>query len=242
MRGLHIASFTEGERTTTTTTVFADMNGMRMMVAEPVKEKYALNIGETKWVSVDEENDVFIRDSENGKRAFFSPCRWVKFSEDVPCIDKAVQRAMTLKPTNFKLHIGGGWYVSVNEEVPVVDFRKWYTRVTDPTLRPSPAGISLSYSQWDSLKRVMEQMKADFEDVEPCWHNSELEERRCSECTPGYLFNDSPVGAVAAKCKPRPGFSDSPASPTAPKDAAAAGDAAAMKNIGDAAAADVNVA
>ena len=132
----------------------------------------------------------------------------------------------------------------------MVDFRKWYTRTTDPTLRPSPAGVSLSYLQWESLKNVVEQMKADFEDVEPCWHNSQLSEEHCKECTPGYLFNDSPisplfptapVGAVAAKCAPRPVFYDSPASPTAPEDAG--GSVAAMKNIGDAAAAaGVNVA
>ena len=175
LRGLTITS-------STTTT-------MDNMVAEPVKEKYALNIGINKWVSVDEECDVFIRDSQNGKRAFFKPCRWVKFVEFVPCIDKAVQRAMTLKPTNFRIHIGGGWYVSVNEEVPVVDFRKWYTRINDCTLRPSPAGISLSYIQWDSLKNVVEQMKADFEHVESCCHNSFEDETNCTECTPEPLFS-----------------------------------------------------
>jgi len=42
------------------------------MVSEPVKEKYGLNIGTNKWVSVDEENDVFIHDSDNKKRAFFT--------------------------------------------------------------------------------------------------------------------------------------------------------------------------
>jgi len=164
----------ERERTTTTTTTVAaaaDMNGMRMMVSEPVKEKYSLNIGTNKWVSVDEENDVFIRDLDNGKHAFFTPPRWVKFAEDVPCIDKAVQIAMTLKPTDFRIHIGGNWYVSVTNEIPTVDFRRWYTCTTDPTLRPSPAGISLSYAQWDSPKNVVEQMKADFEHIEPCWHN-----------------------------------------------------------------------
>jgi len=225
------------ERTTTTTTVAAaaDMNGMRMMVSEPVKEKYSLNIGTNKWVSVDVENDVFIRDSESGKRAFFTPSRWVQFVEDLPCIDKAVQRAMTLKPTDFRIHIGGNWHVSVNDEVPTVDFRRWYTRTTDPTLRPSPVGIALSYAQWDCLKKVMEQMKADFEDVEPCFHDSQVDQMKCRECTPGPLFNDSPASHTV--------FSNSPASPTAPEDAAAAGYAAAMKNIGDAAAAaDDNVA
>jgi len=78
-----------------------------MMVSEPVKEKYALNIGTTKWVSMDEENGVFIRDSENGKHAIFTPPRWVKFAEEVPTIAKAVQRAMTLKPTDFRIHVGG---------------------------------------------------------------------------------------------------------------------------------------
>ena len=225
--GYHIFYRERTTTTTTTTVAAADMNGMRMMVSEPVKEKYALNIGTNKWVSVDVENDVFIRDSENGKRAFFTPSRWVQFVEDIPCIDKAVQRAMTLKPTDFRIHIGGNWHVSVNDEVPTVDFRRWFTRTTDSTLRLSPAGIALSYAQWESLKNVVEQMKADFEDVEPCWHNSQVDHMNCRECTPRPLFNDSPVSHTV--------FNDSPASPdadagpTAPT--AAAADAVADDNV-----------
>jgi len=33
----------------------------------------------------------------------------VKFVDVVPNIDKAVQRAMMLKPTDFKIHVGGNW-------------------------------------------------------------------------------------------------------------------------------------
>jgi len=165
-----------------------------MMTNEPVKEKYGHKIGDKKWVTVDMENDVFIKERGTAKSAYFPPSRWVKFSDDVPDIDKAVQRAITMKPTNFKLHLGDMWYVSVTDEVPVVDFRKWYVRSDDEAqpLRPTPAGVSVTYTEWNTLKTVVDMMKPEFADVEPCWHNSQVDEERCKECTPIPPYKDSP--------------------------------------------------
>jgi len=63
---LRAFAITESTTATTTTTTTTDMEVMRMMANEPVKEKHTFNIGTSRWDSVDEENDVDIRDSDNG--------------------------------------------------------------------------------------------------------------------------------------------------------------------------------
>jgi len=90
---------------------------------QPVKITHSFYIGDLRTLYVDEENDVSITDDRTGKRAFFiGPC-WVRFVQEIPTIDKAVQRAMTYKATVFQQHIGGQWHVGVMDEVPTVDIR-----------------------------------------------------------------------------------------------------------------------
>jgi len=149
---------------------------------QPVKTLHTFHIGASRNVNVDEDNDVTIYDQETGKRAFFTAQRWVRF-----VMDTAVQRAMTFKPTVLQLHIGGQWYVGVTDEVPTVDIRRWFIRGLDSVLRPTPAGIALTYSQWDALKKVAEQMKTElpqYTTISPCWHDSQKEWEYCHECNP----------------------------------------------------------
>ena len=50
---------------------------LRIMSLELVKTK-TFNIGTSRFVNVNEENDVTIRNTTNGKRAVLTPSRWVK--------------------------------------------------------------------------------------------------------------------------------------------------------------------
>ena len=173
-----IRSFTETEMDQAMDT-FTEM--------QPVKIMHSFFIGDTRTLHVDEENDVTITDDRTGKRAFFTGPRWVRFVQEIPTIDKAVQRAMTYKPTVFQQHIGGQWHVSVTDEVPTVDIRRWFMRGLDSVLRPTPAGISLTYIQWGNLKKVAEKMKNEctqFNDMTPCWHDSQRQLEACRECNP----------------------------------------------------------
>ena len=134
---------------------------------------------------VDEDNDVMICDEETGKRAYFTAQRWVRFVMEIPDINKAVQRAQTYKPTLLQLHVGGKWHIGVTDDVPTVDIRRWFKRDLDEVLRPTPAGIALTYNQWNNLMKVAEDMKTElpqFTAISPCWHDSQLEQEFCEEC------------------------------------------------------------
>ena len=87
---------------------------------------------------MDDEKDVTIGDfNTSGKHALFTAPRWVKFFEAIEEIDKAVECAATLKPTKYKFHVGSNCYISVSDELPFVDIRRWYQRGSEMTIRPT---------------------------------------------------------------------------------------------------------
>jgi len=118
------------------------------MSLETVKMKHSYSIGGLRYVDVDEENDVTIRDETNlVKHAFFTATRWVKFVDEIPNNDLAIQSAITLKPTDYNVHVSGNWYVTVTDEMPFVDVCRWYNHSQENTIQPTPVGIALIYSQ-----------------------------------------------------------------------------------------------
>jgi len=98
---------------------------LRIVTQMPVKSKFSKSLGDTRFLSVDLEKDVTIGDHENrGKRALLTARHWVCLVERMDEIDSAVERAATLKPTQYKLHLGADWYISVTDALPFVDIRR----------------------------------------------------------------------------------------------------------------------
>jgi len=101
-------------------------------------------------------------------------------------INRDVEKARDGKHISVKVHLGGGWYLSLTPGFSCVDLRKFYQH-RDNSIRPSKRGIALNYSEWNALIDVattiyneLDGMKA----ISSCWHNTVDEERQCSECTP----------------------------------------------------------
>jgi len=168
------------------------MEDARTERGEDMTSVYTANIGNGRYVSVDDENGVTIADDEKKCRAFFTGPRWAKFVGDMGDIDIAVGCAKTLRPIEFRRHIGGNWYVTVKDEVPVVDIRRWYLR-DNKVMQPTPTGIALKFSQWNNLKMAVARIHRDVPQlaaVSPCMHDSQRHMMMCSECTPTPLFDD----------------------------------------------------
>ena len=66
-------------------------------------------------------------------------------------IEEQIQLSLVGKPINYTRHIGGTWYVSVNDKFPTVDIRRWYED-SWTELKPTRVGIALTYPNWDKLK------------------------------------------------------------------------------------------
>ena len=152
----------------------------------PVKAKFTEWLCDTRYLSVDTEKDVTIADRDNrGKRALLTPQRWICLLERMEDVEAAVERATTLKPTQFKLHLGQDWYLSISDVMPFVDIRRWYQKTDEVNLRPTLVGIALTFEQWERLKDIakMDKMVKEFEGVECCWHPSSRDAALCPVCT-----------------------------------------------------------
>ena len=62
------------------TTTITNTSSSISQIEEPVKIKHLYHIGTSRSIYVDEDNDVsIVDDGDNGKRAFFTAQRWVRF-------------------------------------------------------------------------------------------------------------------------------------------------------------------
>ena len=146
---------------------------------------YSFHIGDSINVHVVEDNEVIIVDNESGHETFFNARQWVRFIQQIDIIDNAVQWAMTYTPTTFHLHIGHRLYVGVSDRFQNVDIRRWIIRI-GLHVSTETAGISLTFTQWENLKKVVEQMIDElpqFNAISPCWHESQ-HAMESSECNP----------------------------------------------------------
>jgi len=144
-------------------------------------------LSKDRTLSVDSEWDVFIRDEVNNhKKAFFTGKRFVKFLLTMHDINRLVVKARDGKSVCVKLHLGGGWHVSLSPGFACVDFRKFFQH-RDRSIKPTRTGISLTFGEWDVLMNAAETMKNEmdgFKAISPCWHPSDHELEQCLECTP----------------------------------------------------------
>jgi len=69
-----------------------------------------------------------------------------------------------------------------------VDIRRWYedSRAGSP-LKPTHVGIALTYSNWAKLKKAIIEVENKIPAmlaVSPCWHDGQMDEMFCGECSP----------------------------------------------------------
>lgn len=89
-----------------------------------------------------------------------------------------------------KEHLGGGIYVTVNDQFNGVNFRKyWMPPEGNATVVPTKKGIFLPASQWTTLKRKIDELLAACPDLltaEPCSfsHQNQMGMLECPECMP----------------------------------------------------------
>ena len=144
-----------------------------------------IHLGGPRYIVVDDDYDVFIRDEKNTKRAHFSGSRWARFVSEIPMMDRIIERVKNYKPTDFKCHLGGTWHVSINDRFPVVDFRRWYMK--NSVLHPTTMGIALTHGQWEKLKNAVEQIEKEVPQltaISACWHDEPEDTSKCRECNP----------------------------------------------------------
>jgi len=148
------------------------------------------DLGDDREISINDTLEVYIMDKVTKNCAYFTAPRWSRFVCMIEDIDVHVRQASWGKSTAYQKHIGCKWYVSVGDNYPTVDIRRWYVNVKKGNrIMPTRVGIALTYRQWDKVKeavRKVEQQVPALVAISPCWHDSQDQMMRCTECSPFY--------------------------------------------------------
>ena len=104
-------------------------------------------------------------------------------------IDEALSRQRVNDATVlYKMHLGGGVYVRVNEKFNGVDFRRfWKPNGLEKPELPTKNGIFIPTHQWIELRRCIEDLMSanpQIKNVEACFHQNQMGMLECPECSP----------------------------------------------------------
>ena len=94
-----------------------------------------------------------------------------------------------------KIHLGENVYVSIQKGYNVVDIRRWWFPDGADEVKPTRSGITLTFDQWDELKKTFEYIEnvfgRDMDNVEYCEnsvsHSNQMGFLECIRCNPNQM-------------------------------------------------------
>jgi Transcriptional Coactivator p15 (PC4) len=117
----------------------------------------------------------------------------------LPDIEEAVKLLRAGSHIQFKTHLGGGIYVSVNSDFKCVDIRRFFVPNEDSSETATRTGLAIRLGEFDNFLRRINELVAISADLvvddKICANNfdhaNEIVAAACRECNPfGYkLFN-----------------------------------------------------
>ena len=150
-------------------------------------KSYKINVTRVLQVRDTEEDVIIIKDLQNSAEAVFTKVRWSIFLCWINSIDAEVKKLKENKSEfRFCQHYGGGWKASVTSGIWCIDLRHFYVN-KDGEEKPSRHGIGLRVHEWEKLKCIIEQIRADYPElyaVNGCDHNDLVDWLNCAECIP----------------------------------------------------------
>ena len=120
--------------------------------------------------------------------------RWKRFVGVITDIEEHVQLWSVGKTTNYTQHMSGMWHVSVDSKFTTVNVRRSYEDSrAGSSLKPTRVGIALTYFNWEKLKKAIIEVEDKIPAmlaVSPCWHESQIHQMICHECSPFHKVED----------------------------------------------------
>jgi hypothetical protein len=123
------------------------------------------------------------------KTMIFPVKRFVQLISFDFLIDQSVNSFIVKQHVDLKLHLGGGYYVSVTNGYEYVDVRLFYFNKQTGQPCPTRRGIALKFDEWLRVKEIFREIKLAFPEIsniEPCSnqpdHFTTEGYRSCEEC------------------------------------------------------------
>ena len=143
----------------------------------------AYTVGENRVLKL-RRDYIVIEDKESKKFIILSFQKWKRLCGLIEVIDESVSDVFARKNNvALKVHIGGGWFVSVTSGIPCVDIRKFFKLEdckilapylnTDNDLKPTRIGLALKFPEWNQLKTnvrdSIDAIRPDIKDLQLCY-------------------------------------------------------------------------
>jgi len=136
-------------------------------------------------------NIVLMVKGQNIKCVQFPPTRFAALCEHIDDVNIAA-RAIESGSSDIKLrlHLGGGYHISVTSGYRCVDIRKFYKpyQATESEIRPTKRGIALRLDEWAHLCCLTQSLKDSHPSLssQPCYlnHLDQATFLACTECRP----------------------------------------------------------
>lgn len=169
--------------------------------------RYEKGLGRSIFVVVTKfEGEVYLhirKYEEQGDKKFptktgtcLTPLRWKTFVDFLPEMENCVNMYDHDETVEYKRHLGGNWYVSINKGYPCVDIRKFWLPEQEERVVATRKGIALGFKEFRLLSKLVEEINQNIPemvDIVPCHrrddHQNQLGALRCPECNPNAFQN-----------------------------------------------------
>ena len=167
--------------------LFCNIGASRYLTVKTWQDGVRIDIRE--WNAGDEE--ATLRPTKKG--VSLTCMRWKELLFHAADIDEAVENVVNNRSENFTLrkHIGGNFYVTVQNGFPTVDIRKFFMPPGKEELVATRKGIALKISEWEVLKErrsLVEFNVPELANVMRCMdrgdHMNQEGAIQCLECNP----------------------------------------------------------
>ena len=165
-----------------------------------LRNRYVLNTRNDQ-----DEAAVVIRNVNSGKFIEIPAFRWASFLLLQADIEQAVGKLLEKIPVSYRVHFGGGWFVSVSSSLGCVDIRQFSCNER-AEIQPTSHGLALEISEWCALMNqllIIMSHEPNLCIARPCSMSEEhinnpnavLSCRECCpfqefDCKSGYTFPD----------------------------------------------------
>ena len=106
---------------------------------------------------------------------------------NLPQLDIAVHMMELNQPTFYRKHLGGNWYVTVQNGFKCVDIRKFWKPENVSEICATRKGVALNFEQYRELKNGLHTLDSfipELRDIIPCYSTQNHVLQDCKECSP----------------------------------------------------------
>lgn len=123
--------------------------------------------------------------------------KWKKITYYKDDVDSAIDQHDAEMQVAYNQHLGENYYMTIDNDYPVVNIRKWWMPPGNDEIVPTKKGAAITFDQWETLKELMPEVEKKIGDqlkeIEFCEnsesHQNQMGFLQCPRCNPNDCNN-----------------------------------------------------